>query len=289
MNTDLIAGVDIGGTHITAALVDPHTGTIIPGTQIRKAVQSQEAASTIIDTWAAAIEAAFSRHHTALPHRRIGIAMPGPVDYECGICYIKDQGKYDQLYGLNIKDLLAARLGIPSDHIRMMNDALCFLKGEIAGGAIKGCKSALGLTLGTGLGSAWFFQNKVVDADLWHIPYKGVIAEDLLSSRWFVQRYALQWGHEVANTKALVDKLPEDPSIGALFEDFALELADFLETVLPAHPAEVVVLGGNIAKSHKLFKPVLENALENKNILTPIRIASLGEDAHIVGAAANWA
>ncbi len=73
--------------------------------------------------------------------------MPGPVDYERGICYIKDQGKYDQLYGLNIKDLLAARLGIPPDHIRMMNDALCFLKGEIAGGAIKGCKSALGLTL----------------------------------------------------------------------------------------------------------------------------------------------
>jgi glucokinase len=289
MNTDLIAGVDIGGTHITAALVDPHSGTLIPRTLTRKAVQSQEAVATVIDNWAAAIEAAFHHHPISPVNRRIGIAMPGPVDYEKGICYIKDQGKYDQLYGLNIKSLLAGRLGIQPDHIRMMNDALCFLKGEMAGGAIKGSKAALGLTLGTGLGSAWYFQNKVVDADLWRMPYKGMIAEDLLSSRWFVQRYALQSGHEVANTKALVERLPQDPSIGVIFEEFALQLADFLEAVLPAHPAEVVVLGGNIARSHRLFQPVLENALQHKDIHTPIRIASLGEDAHIVGAAANWA
>jgi glucokinase len=289
MNTDLIAGVDIGGTHITAALVDPHSGTLIPGTLIRKAVQSQEAVATVIDAWAAAIEATF-RHHAAPPaNRRIGIAMPGPVDYEKGICYIKDQGKYNQLYGLNIKELLAGRLGILPEHIRMMNDALCFLKGEMAGGAVKGSKAALGLTLGTGLGSAWYFKNEVVDADLWRMPYKGVIAEDLLSSRWFVQRYALQSGHEVANTKALVERLAQDPSIGGIFEEFALQLADFLEAVLPAHPAEVVVLGGNIARSHRLFQPVLENALQEKDIHTPVRIASLGEDAHIIGAAANWA
>ena len=289
MNTGLIAGVDIGGTHITASLVDPHTGSLIPGTLVRKAVQSQQAASIVIDAWASAIEAVYSQHPEAIRHRRIGIAMPGPVDYEQGICYIKDQGKYDQLYGLNIKELLADRLGILPEHIRMMNDALCFLKGELAGGTVRGCKSALGLTLGTGLGSAWFRHNKVVDADLWRMSFKGLIAEDLLSSRWFVQRYALQSGLELANTKALVEKLPEDPGICEIFEEFAGQLACFLEAVLPAHPAEVVVLGGNIAKSYRLFLPALQRDLQNRNISVPVRIASLGEDAHVVGAAANWA
>lgn len=289
MNRDLIAGVDIGGTHITAALVNPHTGILIPGTEIRKVVQSQEAATTVIDTWAACIDAAYKHHPIAVTDRRVGIAMPGPVDYENGICYIKDQGKYDQLYGLNIKELLAARLGILPEHIRMMNDALCFLKGEVAGGAVRGAKSVLGLTLGTGLGSAWFNQHTVVDADLWQLPYKGVIAEDLLSSRWFVQRYALQSGHEVANTKALIERLPKDPAIAKIFEEFAWQLADFIEEILPAHPSEVVVLGGNIAKSHQLFLPALELALQEKNISVPVRIAMLGEDAHIIGAAANWA
>ena len=289
MNTGLIAGVDIGGTHITASLVDPHTGSLVPGTLVRKAVQSQEAASIVIDTWASAIEAMYSHHSGANGSRRIGIAMPGPVDYEQGICYIKDQGKYEQLYGLNIKEMLAARLSILPEHIRMMNDALCFLKGEIAGGAVRGCKSVLGLTLGTGLGSAWFHQNKMVDADLWRMPFKGLLAEDLLASRWFVQRYALQSGLALANTKALVEKLPEDPAIAGIFDEFAGQLADFLEAVLPSHPAEVVVLGGNIAKSYRLFLPALENDLQHRNISVPVRIASLGEDAHIVGAAANWA
>jgi glucokinase len=289
MNTDLIAGVDIGGTHITAALVNPYDGTLVPGTLIRKTVQSQEAANTVIDTWASAIGTVFSRHSGPIAHRRIGIAMPGPVDYELGVSHIKDQGKYDHLYGLNIKELLAERLGIRPDHIRMMNDALCFLRGEVAGGAGRGAKSVLGLTLGTGLGSAWYHDNKVVDADLWRMPYKGYIAEDLLSSRWFVQRYALQSGHEVANTKELVDRLPQDPSIAEIFGEFALELADFLEAVLPAHPSEMIILGGNIARSHRLFLPGLENALQEKDISVPVRIALLGEDAHIVGAAANWA
>lgn len=289
MNTNLIAGVDIGGTHITAALVNTQSGTIISGSMIRKAVQSQEEASRVIDTWASAIEAAWRTHHVALAERRIGIAMPGPVDYETGICYIKDQGKYDQLYGLNLKELLATRLGIRPAHIRMMNDAQCFLSGEIAGGAIRGSKSALGLTLGTGLGSAWYHQNKVVDADLWRMPFKGLIAEDLLASRWFVQRYALQSGHELPNTKTLVERIPQDPSITEIFQEFALQMADFIEEVLPSHPAEVIVLGGNIAKSHPYFLPELENALGERSIGIPVRIAVLGEDAHIIGAAACWA
>lgn len=289
MNTDLIAGVDIGGTHITAALVNIRSGTLIPGSMIRKAVQSQEEAARVIDTWASAIEGAWRTHHVALPQRKIGIAMPGPVDYETGICYIKDQGKYDQLYGLNLKELLAARLGIQSSDIRMMNDAQCFLSGEIAGGAIRGCKSALGLTLGTGLGSAWYHQNNVVDADLWRMPFKGLIAEDLLASRWFVQRYALQSGHELPHTKALVERIPQDPSITEIFQEFAVQMADFIEEVLPSHPAEVILLGGNIAKSHPYFLPELENTLQDRSISIPVRIAVLGEDAHIVGAAACWA
>lgn len=289
MNTDLIAGVDIGGTHITAALVDTLSGTIVPGSMFRKSVQSQDEASLVVDTWASAIENSWRTHQLPLPKRRIGIAMPGPVDYETGISHIKGQGKYDQLYGLNLKELLAVRLGIPAAHIRMMNDAQCFLGGEVAGGAGRGCKSALGLTLGTGLGSAWYHNNKVEDADLWRMPFKGLIAEDLLASRWFVQRYALQSGHELPNTKALVERIPQDPSITEIFQEFALHLADFIEAVLPSHPAELIVLGGNIAKSHPYFLPELENALQDRSINTPVRIAQLGEDAHIVGAAACWA
>jgi glucokinase len=52
-------------------------------------------------------------HH--LPQVRIGISMPGPFDYENGICLIKGQNKYEALYGLYIKGLLADKLGIEPD------------------------------------------------------------------------------------------------------------------------------------------------------------------------------
>ncbi|NML21142.1 ROK family protein [Pseudoflavitalea sp. G-6-1-2] len=288
MNFDLIAGVDIGGTHITAALVNVRNGAILTHSLVRKTVRADDDADTVIKTWASAIRNAFSAYHTRIPQQLIGIAMPGPVDYESGISLIKDQGKYECLYGLNIKQLLAAELGIAPTSIRMMNDALCFLRGEIAGGAIQGCTSALGITLGTGLGSAWFSNGKVIDADLWRMPFEGVIAEDLLASRWFVQRYALQSGITVENTRALVDRLPKDPSIAEIFKEFAERLARFIEIALHKHPSDVIVVGGNISKSHRLFLPALEAALKQKNIEAPVRIALLGEDAHIIGAATCW-
>lgn len=288
MNLDLIAGADIGGTHITAALVNASNGVILTHTLVRKSVSPQDDAPSVISTWATAIRNALQSFHHPIPNPKIGIAMPGPVDYETGVCYIKDQGKYESLYGLNIKELLAAELGISPSAIRMMNDALCFLQGEIAGGAIQGSQSALGITLGTGLGSAWYSNGKVIDADLWRMPFEGTIAEDLLASRWFVQRYALHSGITVENTRALVDRLPKDPAIAEIFKEFAARLASFLEIALSKHPSDVIVVGGNISKSHRLFLPALEAALKQKNIFIPIRIALLGEDAHIVGAAACW-
>ncbi len=60
--------------------------------------------------------------------------MPGPFDYEKGISFIKDQNKYESLYGLNVKEMMAERLGVSTDHIRLMNDAGCFLQGEVMGG-----------------------------------------------------------------------------------------------------------------------------------------------------------
>lgn len=288
MKNPFIAGVDIGGSHITAALVNLPTSTIVPGSTARKTIRAQDPAGHIIGTWCDAIAASFTSLPSAEYPKKIGIAMPGPVDYEEGICYIKNQGKYESLYGLNIKELMAARLKIAPQDIRMMNDALCFLQGEVAGGAVNGYTSAIGLTLGTGLGSALFRNGITTDADLWHAPFLEGIAEDYLSSRWFVQRYQATSGTSVKNTKELVEHIPSDPSIKFLFEEFARNLGDFLASVIHAHHPEVIVLGGNISQSYRLFLPELEQRLLAQQVQTPLRIAMLGENAHIIGAAACW-
>ncbi|RYZ25205.1 MAG: ROK family protein, partial [Chitinophagaceae bacterium] len=145
-----VLGVDIGGSHITAALVDLNSRSVVPDSRKRKQVNSQGSADEIIRDWAAVMEDAFG--NTPKEMRKIGIAMPGPFDYEEGVSLIKEQNKFNALYQMNVRNLLAERLGIESGWIRFMNDAAGFLQGEVFCGAGQDEERVFGFTLGTGLG-----------------------------------------------------------------------------------------------------------------------------------------
>ena len=286
MNNPLVAGVDIGGSHITAALVDLEVRSVLPSFSARKSINAQADADSIIDNWCEAIGHVFETQ-PALP-KRIGIAMPGPFDYEKGISLIKNQDKYEALYGLNVKEMMATRLGITPEAIRLMNDAGCFLQGEVVGGAARGFKSAVGVTLGTGLGSAIFKEGVATDANLWCAPFKDSIAEEYISSRWLVKRYEEVTGNKVANTKELVGLIPSDPRVKTIFDEFGANLAAFLAPFIKENNPDVVVIGGNIAKAGEWFLSRVEKDLETQGITIPLRTARLGEDAHIMGAAGCW-
>lgn len=287
MNNPLVAGVDIGGSHITAALVDLEVRSVLPAFSARKPINAQEDADSIIDNWCATIGEVFEAQPASLP-KRVGIAMPGPFDYEQGISFIKDQNKYESLYGLNVKEMIAARLGVTPDSIRLMNDAGCFLQGEVVGGAARGFKSAVGVTLGTGLGTATFQDGVAKDANLWCAPFLDGIAEDYISARWLLNTYHEASGTVVDNVKDLVELIPTDPQIKTIFRQFGRHLAAFLAPFIRTHHPEVVVIGGNISKSSDLFLGQVEEGLQAESITIPVRIARLGENAHIMGAAGCW-
>lgn len=115
--------------------------------------------------------------------------MPGPFDYENGISLITKLDKYEALYKLNVKELLSEKLSIPKPSILMMNDAACFLRGEVYYGAAKGHTDVIGITLGTGTGSAFHHNGITVDANLGPSPFMNSIADEYFSTRWFVKRY----------------------------------------------------------------------------------------------------
>jgi glucokinase len=286
MKDSYIVGVDIGGSHITAALVDIGTRKIVEESYIRQMVNAAAGVDEIIAAWSEVISRAMYVQEGV---EKIGIAMPGPFDYENGICLIKGQDKYEMLYQQNVKELLAAELRISSNNIHMMNDAGCFLQGEVFGGAAQGVPSAIGITLGTGLGSARYEHGLASDADLWCLPFKNSIAEDYLSTRWFVKRYRELSGIAVNNVKELVG-LPETaPFRQVVFDEFGENLAHFLTAFIAAsHQPEMVVAGGNIALAADLFMPSANEHLTKLGIQIPIRPALLGESAPIFGAAGYW-
>src|ERR1700754_2346206 len=103
MNENIVLGADIGGSHITASLVDIHNRQILSSTVCRQHVNGDGEATQIISEWSEVIKDCFGKNGSH--NKKIGIAMPGPVDYEIGTCFIKGQNKYESLYGANLKEL----------------------------------------------------------------------------------------------------------------------------------------------------------------------------------------
>lgn len=283
MNEAIALGVDIGGSHITSALVDVHTKSIVDGSYQRKHVDANAGIDEVLQTWCDVIQQSFTN---GITNTKIGIAMPGPFDYANGISLMKDNNKYAALYGLNIKQLLAEKLNIAQSQISFINDAGAFIKGEIFADEGKGYQSAIGLTLGTGLGSATYKNGIGNDANLWCMPFKDGIAEDYISTKWFEATYFNLTGKQVQGVKALALQHDNDILVQSLFQQFAENLADFLSVFVKANHPEVIIIGGNVMNAETLFIPAVINHLQKQGITVPIVRAKLGEDAAIIGAVA---
>ena len=281
-----VLGIDIGGSHMTAALVNLGTRSLVQGTLQRVSVDSNDTADNILSCWCKVIEQVFD--DASVTEKYIGIAIPGPFDYENGIALIQDQEKFRSLYQLNLKQELAVRLRIQPDQIRFVNDAAGFLQGEVFGGAAQDGKKVIGLTLGTGLGSAFMGNGVAEDAALWQSPFKEGIAEDYLSTRWFIHRYFQSTGKVVQGVKALAALESQSPVVKQIFTEFGQHLAEFLSPLILKRDADLVVLGGNIANAHSYFLLSLISKLQEDNVHTTIKIAELKEVASLIGAASCW-
>lgn len=283
MKDAIVLGIDIGGSHLTAALVDEATRKFVPDSYLRVRVNSKGTAEEILDIWTKAIDDTFQAH--PVKSKRIGIAMPGPFDYANGISLIRGLDKYEALYKLNVKEILSKRLSIPETSILMMNDAACFLRGEVYYGAARGYQDVIGITLGTGTGSAMHHHGITHDANLGPAPFMDSIADEYFSTRWFVKRYSELTGNTVKDVKTLADLHGSDEQVKNIFKEFVKNLVVFLEGFVRAEKPQVIVMGGNIAQCSSLFMEDLTAQLAARNITVPIVRAELGEEAAILGAA----
>lgn len=276
-------GVDIGGSHITAAHVDCNTYRVIDSTLKRERVASMDDAEVILESWVKALSALIIK--SSEETITIGIAMPGPFDYEQGISLMKGMQKYDSLYGMNIREILAERLGIPGEHITFINDAEAFLRGELASGAASDFERAIGVTLGTGLGSTSNCKGETVDVNRAFVPFLDSIAEEYISTRWFLKRYKELTGKEAKNVEELLTTADQDIK-DELFEEFSTNLAAFLNDFIADENPQVLVVGGNIARCWDHFIEKVQDKIVNKTVV--IRQTQMWEDAALVGAACTW-
>jgi glucokinase len=285
-NTNLAIGADIGGTHITAALIDLDSKIIVSSSVKRTHVNAGGTVDEIIKAWTDCITEARQDKEV----ESICLAIPGPFDYEAGISLIHGQAKYESLYQLNVKDLLAASLSFPVQSIFLENDAACFLQGEVfSGAADKYAKqTVIGITLGTGLGSAVYRMGASKDGDMWRWPFKEGIAEDYICTRWFVKRWKEITGESVTGVREILESSSPKKKADQLFADFNSNLSDFLFDFIAKESPAAIVIGGNIAKAFDWFGSTLTSTINAKH--PPIKIvqAILGEEAPLAGAVGSW-
>lgn len=274
-------GVDIGGSHITAATVDLNKGIVVEQSIARAKVNPHASADEILHIWTTAIAQA-SQNCTAI---QLGIAMPGPFDYTTGICSMKNVNKFDALYGINIKEALAERLNLAPQSIIFRNDSEAFLAGEMRFGAGKGFQKGIGITLGTGLGTSIFDNGIAQDMGL-GITYQMLegVAEDYISTRWFVNTYQQKTQKNIEGVKQLVQLYSEDETARQIFGDFAENLGFFICEFIKQFTPEVIVVGGNIAQASEKFFPYIQQQLHQ--FPHPIHLvrATLNEQAALMGA-----
>lgn len=288
-----VVGADIGGSHISSAVINLETGKFLDETFCALTVNNKASAGEILRIWAECLTKTISiagKENIS----GIGFAMPGPFDYVKGTALFKRVDKYESLYGVKILQNLRLLTGLPEDiPIRFMNDATSFAVGEAWIGEAAGFDRVISLTLGTGFGSAFTDSGiPVVERDdvpemgcLWHLPYKEGIADDYFSTRWFVNNYKLNTGILLHGVKEIAAKAPIDPAAYNLFVEFGLNLGQFLNTYIKNFLAGVIVLGGNITESFNLFGTSFVSALKDHDANIPIVFSRLKEKAAISGSA----
>ncbi|MBB6097372.1 glucokinase [Deinobacterium chartae] len=280
--------LDVGGSHVSAALVDLQRRQALPVTRLHTDPDAD--AGTILDAW---VQAARTAHaaggHVPLAH--IGLALPAPFDYRRGISRM--QHKFAALYGLNVKEQLRARLrgsALETLDLRLANDADLFALGEAWSGAARGRARVIGITLGTGLGSGFVDRGRVVvegpevppGGELWNTPYRSDIAETFACGAAVTRAYARQGQEALAAAEVARRAETGDPIARQAFAELGHHLGEIIAPWVQRFEPDAIVIGGNVSRAWSLFSPALEAALPG----TPCLPSALFEEAALLGAAA---
>ena len=278
---------DVGGSHISSALCYAESYRLAP--VVKANLPDTQTSEAFVDVlYSIGRQASDGKGSPAGAE----LAMPGPFDYSEGISRMRHKLPY--LYGVNLSQALSERFGWSSDRVRFLNDAAAYLLGEVGAGAARGVNRAVGITLGTGVGSAFSVDGHIVTqgagvppgGEIWNVPYQGGIVEDQISTRAIQSAYLERSGKEREVASIAHYAVGGEPIAIEVFADFGRNLGLVLKTLTAEFAPDVVVLGGGISRSSFLFLPMALQELSGLNL--QLRVSALGDDAPLVGAGVAW-
>ena len=300
-------GVDVGGTTVKLGLLS-EAGELLEKWELP--TRTENGGENILPDIARSVQDCMARRGLARDDcLGLGIGVPGPVDASGMVnrCVNLNWGVF------NLHDALGILTGL---RVRAGNDANCAALGEFWMGGGSGCRSAIFVTLGTGIGGGVIVDGRLltgahgVGGELGHIEISAPDkAPCTCGKRGCVEQYASANGIVRVTKKRLAESA--EPSCLRAMEHFACkdvfdaaragdalaarevdEMASTLGMALANIAAttdpEMFMIGGGVARAGEiLFNPLVRHYKEyafQSCKETPIKAASLGNDAGIYGA-----
>jgi glucokinase len=301
-------GVDLGGSHVMATVVD-EIGEI----QVRFEHDIiDRSPSAVVDALDGVIKAALDAAKLSVVG--IGIGAPGNVDPQTGtIRYSPNLGWENVPLGDRVKAVF------PKHRVFVGNDARCATLGEYVHGVGQGTQEFAMLTLGTGIGGgiitggilalgfqmgAGEFGHHQIRPDTGFIcscgkvgcfeaqaSGTGLIRHAMRLAPSFPRSELLDVPRERLGSKAIRKSAQAgDPHAVAAFSAFCEDLALGLANVIAFVNPEVIALGGGVSSAGDFLLERVRPQVEARTTMVPrgttrIVRATLGNDAGAVGAA----
>ncbi len=303
-------GIDLGGTTAKIGLFTT-SGALLEKWEV--STDTSHAGEHILENLAAAILGKM-KEQSIQPEQveGVGIGVPGPVLDSSTVPIV-----CANLGGWGERNVSAQLSGL-LDGLKVLvgNDANVAALGEIWMGAAKGAKNAVMVTLGTGVGGGVVVNGKVIDGvhgaggEIGHITVnRHETAVCGCGKRGCLEQYSSATG-VVRCMKKLLDENPDTPcvlrgtefaakdvfdaarngdalaarEVDEMSDTLGMALANIASTVDP----EAFLVGGGVARAGDvLFAPLNKHFQEyafKSCRETPIKQASLGNDAGIYGA-----
>jgi glucokinase len=281
----MILVFDLGGTHVSASTVGRGVSKLdaVCTRHLSAEGSAKELLALIVDAGREALNGEAVEG--------ISMAAPGPFDYAKGVSQMRH--KHLGLFGVSIREALADAFHVDAARVLFLNDAHAFLLGEIAAGGFAKISRVVGITLGTGIGSAFFAGGNIVSdgcgvpegGELYNVAWEDGIVEDSISTKAIRESFLAASGEDMS-VKEIAEHAATDVTARSVLQEFGRTMGSVLDIVLQEFQPEHLVLGGAITRSVDLFLPEFQREL--RHIQPKIHVSQLLERAALSGAADRW-
>lgn len=312
-------GIDLGGTNIAAGIVDENLNIVKKGSV--PTLASRPADEIISDMAKLCRDLVSDAGLTLDDIEYAGIAAPGTANSETGIIEYANNLPFRNF---PIASKLSEMSGI--SRVLIENDANAAALAEAVAGAAKGARFSVMITLGTGVGGGIVIDGKVYSgfnhagAELGHmvISHKGRHCSCGRDGCWEAYSSAtglinmtkekLEECEKIGRATLMSDMVKDskvsgktafaamkngDAAGAEVVDEYISYLACGLANIINIFQPNVLSIGGGICNEGDNLLVPLNKAIwsqvynsDNEEKRTKIRIAQLGNDAGIIGAAA---